>query len=147
MNDNINMDSTVAESMNDNINMDSTVAESMNDNINMDSTVAGSMNDNINMDSTIVGSFILSFIFVIVCGLFEWKQIFADFASFVYICIEIQLSRGEVWDPINQFIPVPIQDLNFKCHMSWSFLVFNEMRLNVVFHFVVVKKSFLLQPV
>jgi hypothetical protein len=30
--------------MNDNINMDSTVAGSMNDNINMDSTVAGSMN-------------------------------------------------------------------------------------------------------
>jgi hypothetical protein len=28
----------------------------MNDNINMDSTIAGSMNDNINMDSTIAGS-------------------------------------------------------------------------------------------
>jgi hypothetical protein len=28
----------------------------MNDNINMDSTVAGSMNDNINMDSIIAGS-------------------------------------------------------------------------------------------
>jgi hypothetical protein len=27
----------------------------MNDNINMDSTIAGSMNDNINMDSTIAG--------------------------------------------------------------------------------------------
>jgi hypothetical protein len=38
--------------MNDNINMDSTIAVSMNDNINMDSTIAGSMNDNINMDST-----------------------------------------------------------------------------------------------
>ena len=31
--------------MNDNINMDSTIAGSMNDNINMDSTIAGSMND------------------------------------------------------------------------------------------------------
>jgi hypothetical protein len=30
--------------MNDNINMDSTIAESMNDNINMDSTITGSMN-------------------------------------------------------------------------------------------------------
>jgi hypothetical protein len=29
---------------------------SMNDNINMDSTIAGSMNENINMDSTIAGS-------------------------------------------------------------------------------------------
>ena len=28
----------------------------MNDNINMDSTIAGSVNDNINMDSTIAGS-------------------------------------------------------------------------------------------
>jgi hypothetical protein len=27
----------------------------MNDNINMDSTIAGSMNDKINMDSTIAG--------------------------------------------------------------------------------------------
>jgi hypothetical protein len=27
----------------------------MNENINMDSTIAGSMNDNINMDSTIAG--------------------------------------------------------------------------------------------
>ena len=34
MNDNINMDSTIAESVNDNINMDSTTAESVNDNIN-----------------------------------------------------------------------------------------------------------------
>ena len=32
MNDNINIDSTIAGSMNDNINMDSTIAESMNDN-------------------------------------------------------------------------------------------------------------------
>jgi hypothetical protein len=34
--------------MNDNINMDSTIAGSMNDNIDMDSTIAGAMNDNIN---------------------------------------------------------------------------------------------------
>jgi hypothetical protein len=27
----------------------------MNENLNMDSTIAGSMNDNINMDSTIAG--------------------------------------------------------------------------------------------
>ena len=35
MNDNININSTIAESMNDNININSTIAESMNDNINM----------------------------------------------------------------------------------------------------------------
>jgi hypothetical protein len=43
------MGSTIAGSMsmNDNINMDSTIAGSMNDNINMDSTIAGPLNDNI----------------------------------------------------------------------------------------------------
>ena len=56
MNDNIKMDSTRADSMKDNIYMDSTIADSMNDNINMDSTMADSMNDNINMDSTIADS-------------------------------------------------------------------------------------------
>jgi hypothetical protein len=49
VNDNINMDSTIAGSVNDNINMDSTIAGSVNDNINMDSTIAGSVNDNINI--------------------------------------------------------------------------------------------------
>ena len=42
----------------------------------------------------------LSFIFVIICGLFEWKDICA---SFVYICValEIELSRwGLGWDPV-----------------------------------------------
>ena len=33
--------------MHDNININSTTAESMNDNINMDSTIAGLMNDSI----------------------------------------------------------------------------------------------------
>jgi len=53
--------------------------------------------------------FILPFIIVIVCCLFELKRIYVGlFKSFVYICIailtlEIQLSRGECWDPINRF--------------------------------------------
>ena len=34
-----------SQTVNDNINMDSTIAGSMNDNINVDSTIAGSMND------------------------------------------------------------------------------------------------------
>jgi hypothetical protein len=55
MNDNINMDNTIAASMNDNINMDNTIAASMNDSIHMDNTIAGSMNDKINMDNTIAG--------------------------------------------------------------------------------------------
>jgi hypothetical protein len=47
MNDNINMNSTIAGSMNANIHMESTIAGSMNDIINMDRTIAGLMNYNI----------------------------------------------------------------------------------------------------
>jgi hypothetical protein len=44
MNDNIDMDSTIARSVNDNINMDSTIARSMND-INKDSTILSRVNE------------------------------------------------------------------------------------------------------
>jgi len=41
--------------------------------------------------ATIVQSmFILSLICMIVCGLFEWKQISAGLLSFVYICIAVE---------------------------------------------------------
>jgi hypothetical protein len=53
----------------------------------------------------ILSMFMLSFIFVIVCDLFEWKQICAGFISLVYICIvlEIQFPRVEGWVPIIRF--------------------------------------------
>jgi hypothetical protein len=47
----------------------------------------------------------LSF-FVIVCGLFEWKRIFADFCNRLFIFVfslEIQLSWLVGLDPINRF--------------------------------------------
>ena len=44
INDNMNMDSTIAGSMNDNMNIDSTITVSINDNMNIDSTIAGSIN-------------------------------------------------------------------------------------------------------
>ena len=47
MNDNTNIESTIAGSMNDSINIDRTIAGSMKNNINIESTIAGSMNDNI----------------------------------------------------------------------------------------------------
>ena len=49
----------------------------------------------------------LSFIFVIVCDLFEWKRIRACFISLVYICIalEIQFPKVEGWVPIIRFNP------------------------------------------
>ena len=60
----------------------------------------------------VLSMFMLLFMFVIVCGGFEWKQICAGFLSFVYtsICIplKIQLSRGESWDPINRFNPTTL---------------------------------------
>ena len=47
----------------------------------------------------------LSFVFVIVCGLFEWKGIYAGILSlFIYVLLlENQLSTEEGWDPINRF--------------------------------------------
>jgi len=55
----------------------------------------------------------------------------------VYVLLfEIEFSRGKGWDHINRFnpatffVPVPSQDLDFKCHMSWSFVfVFIEFRM------------------
>ena len=34
------------------------------------------------------------------------------------------------------FLPVPDQELDFQCHMSWSFFVFNGLRWEVIIHFV-----------
>jgi hypothetical protein len=46
---------------------------------------------------------------VIVCGLLEWKRIFADLLSFVYICIAVAVGDPVIkmggWDPINRFNP------------------------------------------
>ena len=47
---------------------------------------------------------------------------------FIVCLLQMQLSRGEVWDPINcfklchTFVPVPSQDLDFRHHRLWSFL-------------------------
>ena len=50
----------------------------------------------------------LPFIFAIVCDLIGWKRIWSGFLSFVYICIlqlEIQLSKGKVWDILKWINP------------------------------------------
>ena len=71
------------------------------------------------------------------CSLFSrywWVE--GTFARFCYrlllymLPLDIQLSRGEDWDPINQFTPPPHtflclsqrQDMDFQRHLSWSFL-------------------------
>jgi hypothetical protein len=61
------------------------------------------------IDHAIVRSmFMLSFIFVIVCDLFEWMQIYIKVFChlFTYVlALEIQLLRREGWDSINWFNP------------------------------------------
>ena len=61
------------------------------------------------IDHAIVRSmFMLSFIFVIVCDLFEWMQICIKvfYHLFTYVlALEIQLLRREGWDSINWFNP------------------------------------------
>jgi hypothetical protein len=78
----------------------------------------------------VLSMFMLLFIFVLICGLFEWKRKCADFLLFVYICIavgDLVIKKG-CWDPICMFnpatffVPVPSQNLDFQRHMSWSFL-------------------------
>ena len=74
--------------------------------------------------------FMLSFIFVAVCGFLSGSESVQVFVlSFVYICIAAgdPVIKREGWDPINwnnltTFLPVPNQNLDFQCHMSWSFL-------------------------
>ena len=71
-----------------------------------------------------VGIEIFMPIFVIICRIFEWKEICRFFLSFViqhvYVLpLEIQLSRRKVWHPINRFnpahiVPVPRQNLDFQ---------------------------------
>ena len=48
--------------------------------------------------------FFLSFSFVIVCGLFAWKQICAGFVSRLFIYV-LTFSRVGGWDPFNRFNP------------------------------------------
>ena len=50
----------------------------------------------IHWSAIVLFMFILSSIFVIVCGLFERKRICAVFLSFVYICIAIGLGLGYI---------------------------------------------------
>jgi hypothetical protein len=55
--------------------------------------------------------------------------------------LEIQLSRGRVRIPLTcsilpQFVPVPSQGLDFQHHMSQIFLMFNDLRREVIIHSV-----------
>ena len=85
--------------------------------------------------------FMLSWIFVIVCGNFEC--VFYFYFLFIYVLLlEIQLSRGEGWDPINRFNPAT--SLCLSQARTWIsnimllslIFVFNELRWEVIVCFV-----------
>jgi hypothetical protein len=112
MNDNINMDSTIAESMNDNINMDSTIAESMNDNSLCVihwlcySTVHVYVVIHWLCYSTVHVYVVIHWLcystvhvyvvinFVLVCGAFEWKNICS---CFFIVCLHRSVLMLEIW--------------------------------------------------
>jgi len=64
--------------------------------------------------------FMLSFIFVIVYDLFEWKRICVVLLLFVYLCLAVRdslIKKGRVGIPLTGLtrhlvVPVPSQDLN-----------------------------------
>jgi hypothetical protein len=83
------------------------------------------------------------FIFVIVCGFSLVEENLYRFLIISYVLpLEIQLSRGESWDPMNQFNPTTllwdqIQNLDFQHHMSPPLLlVFSELKWKVIAGFV-----------
>ena len=68
---------------------------------------------------------ILSFIFVIGCGLFEWRRTFKVRLSFVYKCIAVgdpNTKRGGSVPltglPGHMCVPVPSQDINSQRSLS-----------------------------
>jgi len=69
---------------------------------------------------------------MITCDLFGWKRICVGFSSFVYVLpFNVQVSGGgvdiQLTDLTSHFVvSVQSQDLDFQCHMSWSFFAFSE---------------------
>ena len=72
----------------------------------------------------------LSIIFVIVCGFFNWKRVYAGL--FIYVLLlEIKLWREEGWDHINRFNPAtiyacPMAGPEFSASYIVFFFVFSE---------------------
>ena len=86
-------------------------------------------------DTITLSMLMLSFIFVIVCGIFEWTRICESFKLFSssslfisVLLLEIQISRGKGWVPLTVWfsrhissVPVPCQDMDLQRHMWWPF--------------------------
>ena len=70
--------------------------------------------------------FMLSFTFVVVSGLFEWKRIYARFffivSLYMYCCWRSSYLKGRAWIPLTGLTPpnvcaCPSLDLEFQRHM------------------------------
>jgi hypothetical protein len=67
----------------------------------------------------------------------KWESICAGLLLFVYICIVSRdpLSEGEGWNHINWFnaaASTSSQELDFQCHILWSFFMFNDSRWEMI---------------
>ena len=86
----------------------------------------------------VLSLFMLTFIFVIVCGIFEWKWICARFISCLYRCTYQELSRIIKRESISlaligltshHCVPLPSQGLDLP---SVFVLIFSELRWEVI---------------
>ena len=93
----------------------------------------------------VLSMFMLSFIFVIVYGLFEWKQIYRFFLSFVnrsVLLLEILLPIGvgillfSLTPP--QYCACPKPEPGFPTAYVMVFAMFNDLRWEVIVHFRIV---------
>jgi len=80
-------------------------------------------------------------LFLIVCGCLEWNESVHFFVRLFILSLDIQLSRGEAWDPINRFNTAAFLCLSQA--MTWIFnvilrdpFVFSELKWGVIVRFV-----------
>jgi len=91
--------------------------------------------------TSLVSHLVQWFLRQIVFGVFECKQICRLSFVYIYISLEIQLSRGEGWDPINWLNPVTFLCLSQA--RTWisniifrGLFLFNDLRWEVIVRFV-----------
>jgi hypothetical protein len=86
---------------------------------------------------TVIFYVVIPFLFMILCGLFEWKQL-CPYLYRLFISVfplGIQISSGEGYGPFSRFNPatccVPVPNMYFHHRMTWFLFMFIE----VVIHF------------
>lgn len=83
---------------------------------------------------SVLSMFMLSLYLVLVSGRFEWKRTYVGFAlSFGYFSITYSNVRREMIRSQSIGLTTPLmcacpgQDFDFHRHMSWPFIIFNEL--------------------